>query len=54
MDTSGSMILLFGIASLMKGALVMKIEKKWKRGNVEIITTNELIKIVANYIRKNP
>lgn len=38
----------------MKGALVMKIEKKWKRGNGEIITTNELIKIVADYIRKNP
>lgn len=32
----------------------MKLEKKWKRGNGEIITTDELIKIVADYIRKNP
>ena len=38
----------------MKGALIMKLEKKWKRGNGEIITTDELIKIVADYIRKNP
>lgn len=32
----------------------MKLEKQWKRGNGEIITTNELIKLVADYIRKNP
>ena len=51
MDISGNMTLLSGMASLMKGTLVMKLEKKWKRGNGEIVTTNKL-KISSRLYKK--